>query len=720
MNQVICPNCRTVTPAWKYCANCNAPIEKLLNQSLAKQPGIRRCKMDPSLHRLVQRVQNQGISKLRTASTAEDWVAVIAKVEDLDAFKALDNVFVNALIPPVSPTDDKKQNKGRESIGTIVTARMPVKIVEDVRDLPFVYSLKAGQRVRPWLENIRRETRADVVDPNKSSGDQGRLAATPLPYGDGGKGVIVGIVDFGMDFMHKNFRTEDGKSRILALWDQTAFGDPRYEKSYGYGRVYTQADLNKAIEVSDLITEDRGDAEKVCAAAYQALGYEPPADSVFQVGAHGTYVADVAVGNGRGTGIAGLSPNADIIFVEVSTLPGAPALGQSFGDSAQLLEAITFIFDCAADRPCVVNLSLGTNGGPHDGSTLVEEAIDRLLSDPHKPNRAVVVAAGNAFGQNLHARGKVRHGESVDLKWRIPRNDATPNELEIWYSKGDLFTVEVIDPHGNSLAAVAPGWQADLSDNNRGLLTVVNRLDDPNNRDNTINIFFERGLQAGIWTLRIHGTDVSKGDFHAWIERDETGQARFVAEKRPKHKDSFGVWIDDNCTLSSIACGKKTIVVGSFDAHLKKNGHGRNFQLSRTTSAGPTRDKRTEGEKPDIAAPGELVMAARSRTLVLRNHVSGTSISAAAVTGIVALMMAEAAKNGATLTAEKITGILRATALKDVLSEDHRTRIGAGRVSANDALLEVVTLTSKAHRTKKAVVTRGLKTSRRVKMEGLK
>lgn len=681
MNDVICPNCRTVTPTWKYCVNCSAPIEGLLSQELLEQSGLRRSLMDPQLHRLVQRVQGQGIGKLKTASTDEGWITVIARVTNLDAFKALNGVSVGAVIPPVTSKSDKrggqKAGRGIDDEGTIVTARMPVSIVERVRRRPFVRSLKAGQRIRPWLENVRRMTRA-AGEPVKAAAKTKKQNAVG---GNGGAGVVVGIVDFGMDFMHYNFRFKDGekdKSRILALWDQTAAAVPKYESPFGYGRLYTQADINAAIEKSKAV-KNRRDVEQICETAYQALGYGPPKDSIFLVGAHGAYVADVAAGNGRGTTAPGLAPAADIIFVEASTQPYAPAVGQSFGDSAQLLEAVKFIFDYADDRPCVVNLSLGTNGGPHDGSTLVELALDRLVSE--RPNRAVVVAAGNSHGERLHVTGKVGQGETVEIKWNIPENDSTPNELEVWYDRDDRFSVEVEDPKGRSFTKVAPGWQIDLTDNYRGLMTIVNRLEDPNNGDNTINVFFERGLEAGEWKLRIHGAKVKDGSFHAWIERDETGQARFIG--KPKDSGSAqesGIWIDDECTLGSIACGQKTIVVGSLDADGDPE-RPETLKVAKSSSSGKTRDER---QKPDIVAPGELIMAACSRTLVLREHVSGTSISAAAVTGLVALMLAEARSTRMELTADDILEILR-----DEKRKAWDPRLGCGCVSVTEALKQV-------------------------------
>jgi subtilisin family serine protease len=676
MIDVICPNCRVITPPWQFCANCNAPIEHLLNEPRFKPLSPTQCGMDPHLHRLIQIVGDRGISKLPTASTKTDEVAVIAKVTDLDAFRLLEEVSVKAVIPPIA--DNCQGTRGPT---WLVTARMPVMKVEEVRRKPFVFSLKAGLRLRPTLETALEASGAELPPPDDAE-------AKPYAHGgdqtaDGnGAGVIVGIVDFGLDFLHRNFRKSDGKTRVLALWDQSGSSDPAHmqpsEFGFDYGRLYLESDINRAIEAAETL-EDQSDPEQVSIAAYEALGYGPPSDTVFQVGAHGTYVTDVAAGNGIATGAPGFAPNSEIVFVELSTNPGVQLLNYSFGDSAQLVEAIQFIFKFADERkrPCVINLSVGTNGGPHDGNTLVEEAIDRLLSE--KKNRAVVVAAGNSYGERLHIRGKVTEEEHLDLKWRILENDSTPNELEIWYSPKDRFTVEVIDPNQTSWCKVAPGWQIDLSDRFHGLMSVVNRLHDPNSGDNTINIFFESSLPAGEWTLRLHGISVKDGKFHAWIERDEIGQASFV-DRPTGHKGKSRYDIDDEYTLSTIACSEMAIVVGSYDARSEKN------EIGKTSSSGPSRSKNKESSrKPDLSAPGEAIMAARSQTLVLRNRVSGTSLAAPVVTGIVASILSVAPVEG--LSATEIRDILIKTAQKENPHlDDWDRRYGHGRVSKTAAV----------------------------------
>jgi hypothetical protein len=572
-------------------------------------------------------------------------MSVIAKVTDLAKFKKQVSSVTTAI----------KGSAGDHSI--IVTARMQGDeyAVECLRKQPFVKSLKATRRVRPFLEQATRETlaRADLLPGDNEA--------------NGGSGIIIGIVDFGMDFVHRNFRHSDGGTRILALWDQKSPSHAAHSpRPFGYGRLFTKEEIDEALRKPD---------------PYKALGYDVLKDSLFDTGAHGTYVADVAAGNGLGSSCAGVAPQADIVFVDVSTagmpMQGPQAVGSTFGDSVQLLEAIQFIFDYAKakGRPCVVNISLGTNGGPHDGSTLVEEAMDRLVTQ--EPNRAVVIAAGNSFGRALHAAGRVTRGARVDLRWRIPRFDATGNELEIWYARDDRFTVELLDPQDRCVARVKPGETWEKTGGGTGLITVVNRLDDPNNGDNTINVFFERGVSDGIWTLRLRGDAVRDGRFHAWIERDERGQSRF---DRPKDK-SYAV--SDECTLSSIACGHETIVVSSYNAYES------DLPLSESSSSGPTRDKRKQ-QQPTLSAPGEEVLAAQSGTLVLRHRQSGTSMSAAVVTGTVALMLAEARAQGITLTSHQIRKILVRTAHRNPpVGSEWDARYGFGRVCAKAAVAEV-------------------------------
>ena len=678
MTNIVCPNCNAVTPSLSNCIACNAFIGGLVEQRDLRpvnQPSFWQrlvsflgrlfgsedvsewndgpVDIDPHLLRHCARNSEQGIHHL-TCSPGQEELAVIAKVTNLSEFKREPGVRVVTAIGPT--TDDPTY---------LVTARITAGEA-DVRRLACidnVKTLKAVRRVRPFLEH----TRDDVFEP--------RAVTRSVAASNDGRGVIIGIVDFGLDLIHRNLRNADGSTRVLAVWDQA--GSPRDDSDrhpYGYGRLISKATTDRILTSPSLLED--GDY-------YTLLGYRPSPDSVFDSGSHGTYVADIATGNGNGSSCSGIAPDADIVFVDLSTsdtpLQDPRAVGNTFGDSIHLLEAVKFIFDYAGDRPCVVNLSVGTNGGPHNGSTPVEEALDRLVRE--QANRAVVVAAGNSFEERIHAMGRVDQDKTVDLGWRIPRFDSTSNELEVWYPREDEFDVDILDPDGELVMSAKPGKRQIKCDDKHGLLILVNRKGDRSTRLNSINVFFERTLRDGVWTVRLKGQQVKNGRFHAWIERDERGQSRFVESVDEQYL------VGGDYTLGSIACGKDTIVVGSYDAH------DSDLQLADSSSSGPTADGR---EKPELSAPGEGVLAAQSGTGVLRHRQSGTSLAAAVVSGTVALMLAEAhdpdgPKPPMDLDIDQIRKILIRTA-RPATSEPWDPRFGYGRVSAAEAVKQVAEL----------------------------
>lgn len=588
--------------------------------------------MDPRLQRVVARRQ-RGILEFSTASTEADEVAVIAKVSDIHAWENLSEVRIGTTL-------------GAETDGTqIVTARIPVQRIEHLRQQDFVVSLKAAQRLQPTLDATTLETQA---------------RSELLPAGNlsqGGTNIVVGIVDYGCDFGHHNFRSAGGATRLRAIWDQN--GPTRADSPFGYGRVYNRDLINAALQQPN---------------PYLALGYAPAVDNIFQRGTHGTHVMDIAAGNGHGSNTPGLAPQADLVFVDVShadlSATGSAVVGQSFGDSTRLLEALKFIFDQAGERPCVINVSLGTNGGPHDGTTLVEEGIDRLLQQA--PNRAVVIAAGNAFDDGIHAAGTLAAGGTADINWEIPANDFSHNELEIWYGAEDRFAVELIAPGGQSVGIVEPGQNGELVIDGQVIIFIGNRLTDPNNNDNMIGVFLEQGLPSGQWIVRLHGRTVVHGAFHAWIERDNSNPSMFS----PPH--------DNSHTIGSISCGQQTIVVGSYDAHKVST------PLSFFSGAGPTRDGR---EKPEISAPGHAVLAAHSRTETGVVRKSGTSMAAPAVAGIVALVLAQAQAQGLSLSSAQIRDIIFGTTRRTPpAGTNWHAQYGQGRIDASAALAQVIAL----------------------------
>ena len=504
-------------------------------------------------------------------------------------------------------------------------------------------SLKAARPLQPVLAAGVDETEASPA----------RLPTETLSHG--GRNIIVGIVDYGCDFAHRNFLTAAGRTQLLSIWHQGGITTPT--SPFGYGREYSPAEINAALSQPN---------------PYVALGYGPAPDTPISKGTHGTHVMDIAAGNGAGSGVTGFAPEADLVFVDVAhadiPFAGPEVVGSSFGDSTQLLEAVKYIFDKAGSRPCVINISLGTNGGPHDGSTLVEQGIDSMIAAASA--RAVTIAASNAFDDGIHAQGTVPHHGTVDLAWRVPAGDDSHNEFELWYAAGDLVSLELISPTGQSLGTIQPGQNGTATSDGLVQVFAANRLVDPNNGDNMIGVFLERTAPAGTWILRLHGDDTQNGKFHAWIERDNRTPSSFA----PPHDNGF--------TIGSISCGRLSIAVGSYDAHKPQR------PISFFSSAGPTRDGR---EKPEISGPGHAVFAAHSRTLTGVVAKSGTSMAAPAVAGIVALMLGEAQARGLALPAEDIREITIASVRRaPPAGAGWHDRYGHGRIDAAAAVAAVI------------------------------
>ena len=184
----------------------------------------------------------------------------------------------------------------------------------------------------------------------------------------------------------------------------------------------------------------------------------------------------------------------------------------------------------------------------------MEQAIDRLVRQ--QPNRAVVIAASNSHDDGIHAQGTVPAAAPYELAWAVAPGDGSENELEIWYPGAARLDVEIVAPNGQKIGTLSPGNSGTVTRNGTQVLFAASRLADPNNGDNTIGIFLSRRLAPGTWKLRLTNTTGAEVAFHAWIERDDSGQSTFLPPAR-----------DDHYTLGSISCGHEAIVVGSYDAH---------------------------------------------------------------------------------------------------------------------------------------------------------
>jgi subtilisin family serine protease len=507
------------------------------------------------------------------------------------------------------------------------------------------------------VDDVERieSAREMVFELDLAIADTGVDAVHTGPPGRRGAGVIVGIVDSGVDYTHPCFRNADGSSRILFIWDQTltAQRGETAPAGFGYGVEYSNAEVNTALNQANPFSRVRHR----------------------DGGGHGSHVAGIAAGNGRASSptqpafrFVGVAPEADLIVVRVG---GGGTEG--FGTSPNALDAVNYCYQRAqasGNRPCVVNMSLGDNLGPHDGTSLLERGIDNLLGPVR---RAFVKSAGNVGSARHHAGGTVAGGATVNVGFAEPAGNTTPDLLDFWYGGGNTFRAQVIDSAGNATALVNVGNVAQTTLAGGNVVRIDHRNNDTFNGDKRIFITITRGtatqIRPGNWSVRLRSLSSGGGGrFDGWIQRHNT------FNQRPTFNPPFE---SNDRTISTP--GTCTEVITAANYITRGPGVG---GLAASSSRGPTRDGRAA---PTIAAPGTNVFSARAEPGTASPYVdnSGTSMSAPHIAGVIALMFQ---KNPA-LTQAQIRNCLTSNARVDAFTGPvPNTGWGAGKVDAQAAV----------------------------------
>jgi len=488
-----------------------------------------------------------------------------------------------------------------------------------------------------------------------------------------GRDVAVCVVDMGCDFAHRNFRTADGSaSRIKFLWVQNKDTDPA---------EYSNAMLNSWL--------GQNDAAKI----YQVYDPHNPDFSCIPPGsdgAHGTVVLDTAAGSGGGTGVAGVAPGANLYFVQVYVNKETTS---RYIDGIHIYLAVqTFLKEIDKSPtfiPAVVNISLGSNEGPHDSDTIVTKgdgdwwrSMDALFKN--KDGRALVVAAGNQRRTALHVSGRLMIGVPASFDVFVPRGDSRRNSFKFWLnlfnpSDARLKTRAALVDFKGAPKNYTPVWidgvppgdiKPTIPDDAQRLGA---RFERPNSYSSAGDLCSLSGWidpplarmppqvtdndRWEIWRFELTSMVSTSVPFrvHGWMERDDGDQACFVDPKLPG--GTANSTVDPDFTLNTAAAGiESAITVGAVGAATyfpgsPVDGPGLG-QPTAFTSAGPTRKGRL---RPDICAPGEFISGALSRADPVVLHtgygkapisaMSGTSFAPPHVAGLIALYFQKHAGN---------------------------------------------------------------------------
>ena len=567
------------------------------------------------------------------------------------------NIFIETLDIDVSKSKTRQFPGESARKSNLVTARVPLSKIKDILGRDNVTYIHLGESLSaPTPEVSPKKAGTPSPSLRRFGTEQQRKKA---------ENVLIGIIDVqGFDFSHPDFLDAKHKTRFLRIWDQagTTRPHPSGGKQFAYGSEFHQEHLNAAIAESPRLN---------------IPAYELERQSQMEAGSHGTHVASIAAGN------RGVCPNAMLAGVLISLPKADQDRRQSFYDSTRIADAVDYLIQLAdklSDERKIpirlsINISLGTNGHAHDGSSAISRWIDAAMA---VPGRCVSVAAGNAGQETaafegdsgfvmgrIHTSGHIPARDLVkDVEWLVVGNgiaDISENELEIWYSPQDRFDVLLRPP--NSDHWIGPIKPRQFIENRQlkdgSFISIYNELYYPANGANYISIYLSPllsekgivGVPAGRWTVRLHGREVRDGRYHGWIERDDPRpQGRQGTREMWRFPSFFSQSSNvDNSSVSSLACGRRVLSVANLDDALER--------INITSSQGPTRDERN---KPDTAAPGTNVIAAKgfAGTDDLWVSMSGTSMASPFVAGVAGLMLGIEPK----LTAAQIEGIIIRTA----------------------------------------------------------
>ncbi|MBI6035182.1 S8 family peptidase [Clostridium perfringens] len=326
------------------------------------------------------------------------------------------------------------------------------------------------------------------------------------PYlGLDGSGVIVGIVDTGIDYLNKEFMREDDTSRILTIWDQKSTKKPN--DSVYVGSIFNNEDINNAIKSK----ADGGDPYDIV-------------DSRDEIG-HGTKLASIIGARGYNRNIKGIAPNCDFAIVKLLTSLSYEKAFRENGiedvpvyNEAEIIAGIEYLKNYAFNlkRPLVICLAIGCTEASHDGRGLFSRYLTTIGSIR---GVAVVAGVGNEGSAQGHASGVIELENSVEkVELSIPREIKNFN-LAFWIQRPNIVSLNIKSPSGEESSFIDAKISLERSFKFILTDTSVNinyYVPDTFTGNELIYIDF-KDIKPGIWTFELRGDYITNGRYDVWL-----------------------------------------------------------------------------------------------------------------------------------------------------------------------------------------------------------
>ncbi|MFA9378936.1 MAG: S8 family peptidase [Lachnotalea sp.] len=416
-----------------------------------------------------------------------------------------------------------------------------------------------------------------------------------------GQGVLVGMIDTGIEYQHEAFLNRDGTSRIVSIWDQTINEGGPHPEGFTFGTEYTKEQINTAL------------------ASENPLAIVPSQD----VNGHGTMLAGIIAGNPKiSENFSGIVPDSELVVVKLKqpktinkNMLAIPP-GKLCYQETDIMLGISYLLTIAEklNRPLSICLALGTNEGGHDGLSALCRYTDYVC---RLPEIALTTSAGNEGNSRRHYLGNTIIGQkTTEFELKVGKNENS-FAMELWQQVPYRVTIDIRSPSGEYIAPIYPSLNDCFKLNfifEPSIVWVNNTIFDNQSGDQLILIRIENP-QEGIWKFGVSNIENAASEFNVWLPSGNLiSDDTFFLESNPDHT----ITSPGNALTPSTITAYDPITGG----------------IAIFSSRGYTR---TDGIKPDLAAPGvDLTCPTLNNSY---GTVSGTGAAAAHTVGITAMVL---------------------------------------------------------------------------------
>jgi subtilisin family serine protease len=424
-----------------------------------------------------------------------------------------------------------------------------------------------------------------------------------------GRGVLVGMVDTGIDYLNEEFIREDDTSRVVRIWDQSI--QDITDKSVYIGKTFSNEEINNAIK------------------AYRNKQDPYAIVSSKDNNGHGTQIAGIIGARGKNSGLQGIATDCEFVIVKLlesisfenelkaNDVPYAPVYNTS-----EVLAAVEYLknYALASNKPMVLYLGVGTTEGNHDGNNLISR---HLASVGTNIGIAIVAGVGNEGASDGHVSGTIQQvGNIAAIELRIPK-EMKFFSLNILILKPNSASLNVISPNGEESSFIKA--KASGVDNInfvffRTQMTVRYFNPEQFTGNEVISVSFNN-IKTGIWTFQLRGEYITDGRYHIWLPPQKTlpPNTRFL------QSDPF-----TTLTIPSTADNVITVAYnGNDNALVAASGKGYNVNAD---------------VNPDIATLGTNILTTKPNGGT--TTVSGSSAAAGIIAGACVLLLQWGVVNG--------------------------------------------------------------------------